>query len=117
MIVRNAGNRMHTLHALLILVIDGTIYKVCLHASNTLKFYRLVMGTKMNTGICCIRYRQNLCSAPNFRCLCHFGRKGVVMKRAQCKKQVKPSSFTEDQPPGWNEKASKSRLGKHQSLL
>ena len=50
MIVHNGGNRVHTLHALLILVIDGTIYKVCLHASNTLKFYRLVMGTKMNTG-------------------------------------------------------------------
>ena len=27
-------------------------------------------------------------------------------------KQVKTSSFTEDQPPGWNEKASKSHLGK-----
>ena len=32
-------------------------------------------------------------------------------------KQVKPSSFTEDQPPGWDEKASKSHLGKHQSYL
>ena len=65
MIVHNAGNRVHTLHALLILVIYGTIYKVCLRASNTLKFYKLVMGTKMNTGICCKRYRQNLCSVTS----------------------------------------------------
>ena len=32
-------------------------------------------------------------------------------------KQVKPSSFTEDQPPGLDEKASKSHLGKLQSYL
>ena len=28
-------------------------------------------------------------------------------------KQVKTNSFTEDQPPGWDEKASKSHLGKN----
>ena len=33
--------------------------------SNTLKFYRLVTGTKMNTGICCVRYRQNFCSVAS----------------------------------------------------
>ena len=40
-----------------------------------------------------------------------------VEKRVLGSKQVKPSSFTEDQPPGWGKKASKSNLGTPQLIF
>ena len=47
----------------------------------------------------------NLCQNSCLNPLDHIPTKDALRSYL---KQVKPSSFTEDQPPGWDEKASKS---------